>query len=733
MSQALNVVGHRKVRTNGVPIVTRTAEYSTDVSRPGMLYGRVLTSPYPHAKITAIDTSKAEALPGVKAVVTYKDAPKIILYTDMYLLEDEVRFVGDEVAAVAATDPFIAEEALDLIQVTYQQLPAVFTPQDALNPNAPNVHPEGNLIKSQSGAITAGADVDEAFAKSDHVVEKDGSTPRQPNAAIGLIGTVAEWSKDGSLTIWDSNQGTCNRRNEQAAFWGIPLDNVTEITPFCATGFGQGNTYRYIFIAALLAKKTQKPVKFEPGKAYQFAGSTKTRHPASGHVKIGINNDGTLTAIQMDTVWDKGAYAGGGSGVSSGAGRRTQNVYQGARKYTYNTAYTNLAPCGSHRGYGSPQGHFLMETAVNKAAEELGIDPVQIRLKSVSVTGFEGTTSCALKDCVTEGAAKFGWKWQPFTSKTDTGIKRRGVSCMVGSHGAGGSSTSQSAAVVVNSDGTAQTMISAGEIGTGIMTVLAQIAAEELGVKYEDVDMRCGNSTFPDSGSSSGSTATRQMGTAVQLAARDAKQQIFAVAAPMLKVTAQELGSGNGSIYVLKSPDQKLTFKDVMAKLPARACIGRASGTALPSGLHTEAYYAFFGEVEVDTETGEVAVIRALYADDCGTVVNPTTAENQIAGATMQSLGLSLSEEYVVDGLTGIPLTLNYLDYGLLTIADTPPLDVIFANSSDPYGPFGAKGLAESATVPPMAIVASAIYNAIGKWIDPPFTPAKVLKALGRV
>jgi len=708
-----------------------------------MLYGKLLRSPYAHAKITSIDTSKAEALAGVKAVVTYKDAPSKPLPnnpsgvpspSDLYVLEDEVRYVGDEVAAIAAVDPFTAEDALDLIQITYQQLPAVFSPSDALKEGAPEVHAGGNLVQSQSGVISKFGDAEAIFASSDLKVEHDTSTPRQPVAAIAPHVAVASWPNGGTLTVWDSCQCTYDRRNELAYVFDLPMDKVKVISEYCGTGFAESNCYRYLAIAALLSKKSQRPVKLEPGKYYQFSGSQKMRHPTVAHTKIGLASDGTMKALVVDSLWEKGAYASGG--ISVPVRRATYQLYMLASKYVYKTAYTNTPPCGAYRGYGNPQVHFFIETAVNRAAEEFGLDPVEIRSKSHVVQGYDGAASVGLEECLRRGADAFGWasKWKPFKSKSETGVKRRGVACAIGVHTTGAfAGQAQSAVVMMNQDGTAVLMTAASEMGTGVVTALAQIVAEELGARFEDINVVNGSTELPECAVQSATRTVHTLGKGVQIAAADAKQKLFSVAAGLLNVSISELSSKDSIIFVTTDPNKKLTFKEVMGKAP-RALVGygRYPGPPAPP-VHSEVYYANFAEIEVDTETGEVSVLRMLQANDVGRVINLNTLENQIQGGLIQSLGWSLAEEYVMDGPTGAPLTTNYLDYGHFSLALTPQLDVIPVESNDPYGPFGAKGVGETANNMPAAVISSAIYNAIGKWLDPPFTPAKVLKALGKV
>ncbi len=745
----LSVVGKSLKRINGAELLTGNAKFSVDVERPQMLYGRILYSPYPHANITAIDTSKAEALPGVKAVVTYKDAPANPIPSapsDMLVLDKKVRFVGDEVAAVAATDPYTAEDALDLINVTYQQLPAVFTPADALKSGAPSIHEGGNVVAEQTFDIPVG-DTAAALKISDHVYESDVSTPGQIIGGINPQAAVAEWSSDGSLTVWDSNQFAYGRLEELASTFDMPMNKIKIISDYCGCGFGEDNKFRYLAIAALLAKKAQRPVKLEPGKSYQFEASTKKRHPTTAHVKLGINNDGTITAIDVDSVWDKGAYAEGGSQVPVVGGGATFGLYRVAdTRYACKVVYTNNPPSGAFRGYGDPQGHFMVEQLINRAAEDLGMDPVSIRSKnhvqvgdicwSEATFGLGALTSTGLDDCLTLGAQKISWatKWKPFKTKSDTGTLLRGVGMAAYVHTTGEIAEETSATIMMYSDGTAAVMTSVSEMGTGVATVLAQIAAEELGIKYESVKMVIGNTSLPKAACQDATKTVHTTGEAVRRAAADVKSQLFEIAAGMLGVQPSELAAKDGVIYVVASPSKSVGVNDVVENPAAvNSFVGRGKIRSPEGDLHAMVFGANFVEVEVDTETGSVNVVQMASAHDVGKAVNPMTLENQILGGALQGLGMALAENIVIDSNNGVSLTSNYLDYGLISIADTPKIYPVVVEPIDPLGPFGAKGIGECPIILPITTVSSAIYNAIGKWLDAPFTQAKVLQALGKV
>lgn len=746
MADNLLVVGKALKRVNGPQLITGRAKFSIDEFRDNMLYGRILTSPYPHANITAIDVTKALALPGVKAVLTYKDVPSVPFPPDLKVLDSKVRFVGDEVAAVAATDPFIAEDALDLISVTYEKLPAVFTPADALMSGAPKIHDSGNIVESQTFDIPVG-DPATALSKSDHVYEGDFATPRQIIAGINPQVALAEWSADGVLSVWDSNQCVYDRQAELSPVLGIPRNNIRVLSEYCGCGFGEDNKFRYLAIAALLAKKAGAPVKVEPGKSYQFEASPKKRHPTTSHVKLGINNDGTLTAIDFDGVWDKGGYAAGGQSVPVVGGGATFGLYRIADvRYACKVVYTNNPPSGAFRGYGDPQGHFPVEILINRAAEDLGLDPVQIRLKnqvqvgdmawSEATFGLGALTSVGLGDCLTQGAQKIGWssKWKPFKAKTETGTLRSGMGTAIYIHTTGEIAEDTSASIMMYSDGTADVMTSVSEMGTGVATVLAQIAAEALGVKYEDIRMVTGSTDLPEAACQDATKTVHTTGEAVRRAAVEVKQQVFDVAASILNVQPGQLSAGDRKVFVTSQPSNSVDLVDVLADPRiVRSLVGRGKIRSPEGDLHAMAFGSNFVELQVDTETGDLNIVQMVTAHDVGKVVNPLTILNQAHGGTIQGLGMAVAEDFVIDQSTGISLTSNYLDYGMPSSNNYPPIDAIMVEPIDPLGPYGTKGIGETPIILPITTVGSAIYNATGKWMDPPFTPARILKALGKV
>jgi xanthine dehydrogenase molybdenum-binding subunit len=739
MSASFKVVGTRVPRIDGASLVTGSAKFSNDVILPNMLYGRILKSPYPHANITAIDTSKALALPGVKAVITYKDVPNLTITgsqsapfgtSDRYILENIVRHVGDPVAAVAATDPFTAEAALDLINVTYQQLPFVVTATDAVAPGAPLVHSNvaGNVYSTGSGNYGTGS-ASTAMAASAYTYKLTRSTQKEIMTPMQPFCTVFDWPPGGKLTVYDAQQGSVLTAAVLGYYLGIGESQIEVKDQWMGCGLGI-NAYRYHPIGAILARKAGLPVKMEPGQVYHFISDTKTRAAGVATTQVGINSNGTLQALICNATYDKGAY-----GSASTSNESLSILYNLPASLTYQTVETDTPGTGACRGVGNPQGNFFVETVVNQAAETLGLDPLTIRLNSAITTGYNGLVAVGLTDCLNKGATAFGWAgaWQPYKSKTNTGPVMTGLACVCGPHDTGSTGANQSAAVMMNADGTATVMVSAVEMGQGLPTTMAMIAAEELGMQYQHVGIEWGNSSLPEDQSEAATRTTHNVGKAVQNACDNLMAQLMTVAATALGTTASNLSYGNETIYVTASPTQSVTYQAVMLKA-SRSLIGYGVyGTPHPSSVVEQIWYALFGEVTVDTGTGDVNVKRMVMAHDVGQVLNLNGCENQAYGGAYEALGWGLSSLYSVDSVTGIPLTTDYLNYGVYPLDQTFPMTPLMVSSNDAYGPFGAKGIGEAPHNGPLALVASAIYNAIGVWVDPPFTAAAVLKALGKV
>jgi CO/xanthine dehydrogenase Mo-binding subunit len=502
---ANSVVGHSVSRRDLPEKLTGQAKYTSDIKLPGMLHGKILRSPHPHARVVSVDTSKAAQLEGVHAILTPFDVPGGRLAPDLPILDTVVRFVGDEVAAVAADDEDVAIEALSLIEVQYQTLPFVTDLVEALKPDAPPVHPGGNLVGGKPLALARG-NVEEGFVQADRIFEESYSTPAHSGAALEPRAAVAAWDSD-RLTVWKSSRGVHADRLNLASALGIPRENVRVIGPAMGAGYGNKDETRLSAVAAVLAQRAVRPVKIELTREEEFVAGRK-RHATQTTVKVGVKNDGTITAIHATTIMDTGAYLSSGPGVIRRAGQGALYLYHCPNvRYDGSLTYTNQPSAGSYRALGAPQGHFALEVTMDRIAEALGIDPLEFRIKNhvgpegqpgervtprneiVDTQPVEGGvpfSSNGLRECLERGAEAFGWRERRQAAGQQPGPIKTGIGmCMfIYRGGPGGRSTAR---LRLNEDGTVQVIAGLMDVGEGSTTVIAQIAAEELGVPYEQV------------------------------------------------------------------------------------------------------------------------------------------------------------------------------------------------------------------------------------------------------
>jgi xanthine dehydrogenase molybdenum-binding subunit len=769
----LSIVGKSALRKDLREKVTGQARFSADLKLPDMLYGRILRSPHPHANVLKVDTSQAIQLPGVFAVVTPFDVPQGRIAPDIGILDTRVRFVGDEVAAVAATDDDTAIRALALIRVEYQILPFVLDPEQALLPDAVAIHDGGNLATGQPLSLERG-DVALGFDEADLVLEEEYRIPTHSASPMEPRAALASWEND-SLTIWKSTRGVHVDRQTIAKALEIPPERVRVVGPFLGGGFGNKDDSRLGAITAVLAQRAGKPVRIEYSREEEFVAG-RVRHAAKVKTRVGIKNDGTITAIHTVATLDTGAYLASGPGVARRTGQASLYLYYCPNaKYEAWVAYTNRPVAGSYRALGAPQGHFALETLMDRAAEAVGMDPLQFRLKnrvrpegqpgsrisppdqiidSQPVEGGIPFSSNGLEECLLLGAEAFGWNNSVSASESRTGghdpipttgdstidlsqesaayspVKiGRGMSIMIYRGGPGFTS---SAEIEVDNKGRVTLSIGVIDVGEGATTVLAQIAAEVLGTSAEDVNVRSADTLdTPDAPITAGSTATFSTGSAVVEAANQVKRQLLALASTGMEAPINELDCANGKVVVKDDPRRSMRLTEV-AKLMEVDCVSAAS-TIQPgsSDYIVNSFGAHFVEVAVDTDTGAVRVNRYVAAQDSGRIINPKMALNQVEGAISQMLGFALWEELVTDPSTGVTLNASYLQHRVPTIEDYPEIQVIFADIVDPVGPLGAKGLGEVPCPGVAPAIANAIYDAVGIRLNRlPMNPANVLRAL---
>jgi 4-hydroxybenzoyl-CoA reductase alpha subunit len=750
--ETYSVVGRRVQRVEGFDKVTGEAKYIADIALPGLLIGKILRSPYPHARILRIDTSRAERVRGVRAVVTAEDTikrPWGAFFADQYILSvGKARYVGEEVAAAAAIDPDTAEEALNLIDVEWEPLPAVFEAEEAMKEGAPLIHEEKERNIAMTMEIERG-NIEKAFAESDLIVEDTFQSMPQWHCAIETIGSVADYAPNGKYTIYMNTQTLFNARYRIAAALGVRETDVRIIQSAVGGGFGgKSCDDNNALVAAVLARKARKPVKIINTREEEFLAGSRPRVFMKIDVKLGFKRDGRIRAKQTRIIADNGAYSAKAPAITGVAAMRHDTCYRytDVKTEAY-LVYTNKIPTGAFRGFGNPSAEWAVEQAVDKGAHELGIDPVEIARINAAEPGYVSphgnrVTSCELKQCVDMVEKMIDWKRKRAEKKPNTGL---GLACTV--HVSGkrhfGDYDGSSATIKINEDGKALILSGEGECGQGAYTAMCQIAAEELGVPVEDVEISQADTDLTTFCLGAfASRLTYVSGNAVKNAAAKVKEQLFEQAAEMLEADPQDLVSRDGKIYVKGAEQKALTVGDV-----ARARLFRHGGapivgsgsfdadSVLPdktrfgneSGAYNYGVQAV--QVEVDPETGQVKVLQYVIASDCGTVIYPIGAEGQVEGGLAQGLGYALTEGLRFD--EGRPLNPNFSDYRIPSMRDMPPLKHAFAESYEPTGPFGAKGLGELNMDPTAAVISNAIFDAVGIRIKTlPITPEKILKAI---
>jgi CO/xanthine dehydrogenase Mo-binding subunit len=735
---ALSVVGKPIPRVEGDLKVTGRAQYAYDVRLSGQLYARVLRSPHPHARIKRIDTSKAEALPGVRAVLSLASGPKVSWFKDTFLFEEIVRYVGEEVAAVAADSEEIADDALRLIEVEYELLPFVLDAEAALQPGAPKLHEDGNLAgepkEYERGDVAAG------FGQADVVVEQTYVTQAALHNCLEPHGCTATWEGD-RLTIWESTQSIFDVRQEVAARLELPEHHVRVIKQFMGGGFGSKQiAWKHTGIAALLSKRAGRPVQLMLDREAENLAAGN-RNPTRQRVRIGAKRDGTLVFIEAEIVLAVGAYMVGGE--TSDVDGPYQTLYRCPNVKTRQTAaYTNAGPAVAFRAPGYVEGAFGLESAMDELARALEIDPLALRLKNYSTIdqkeGKPYSSPDGLRRCYEAIAERFGWRAdrircpEPGGPRPD-GQKQRGVG-IAGHDWIGGAGKPPGYAwVKLNADGTADVVAGTHDIGTGSRTGLLQVAAEELGLPFEKLALHLGDTAYgPYAPVSSGSATQATIGPAIQAAAADAKRQLFEAAAPMLEVAPHDLELRDGTVRVKGQTDRQASVSDVLGKIQPHMIQGHGSRGPNPSDKTIHTFGAQAVEVEVDVETGEVTILRVVAAHDCGRIVNPLMVDSQVVGGVTQGIGFALTEERLVDMGRGVVMNANLENYLVPTVLDVPEIVNVRVDLPDPVAnPTGAKGIGEPPLVPTAPAIANAVYDAIGVRIrQTPLCRQRVLTAL---
>lgn len=747
------LIGKREPKIDSNEKITGSAKFVDDINFSRILYGAILRSPFAHARIKKIDISKAKNIDGVRAVITADDTA-LIKYIHMGeprsdkfpLQKDIVRYIGDEIAAVAAIDKETAIEALKLIDVDFEELPSYFDPEESIKDGAYQIH-EGRDNNIGAKIHWKFGDVEKGFMEADLVLEDRFTTPAQSHCIIEPHGTIASF-EDGKLTVWTSTQSPYFIRKELSKILQLELSNVRIMETHGAGAFGaRSKVCEDEAIAALLSRETGCPVKIILTREEEMC-TTRIRHPYIIYLKSGFRKDGTLIARELRAIIDNGAYNHYGPAIMGYSGMTTCSHYNVANvKYDGYLVYTNKQYGGPYRGFGSPQATFAMESHMDEAAKKLELDPVTIRLLNMNKSGDTTVcgwqiTSCGLKECIESVAEKVKWNEprKPWQGK--------GISCSI--HAAGGSRTFadgdySSAIIHLNDQGSVHLFTGVSDTGTYITTVLCQIIGESLGIPMHKI--KCTSMDTDTTPTDFGSWASKTAflaGNAVILAVESLKKQLIESAAIILKEKSDNLHIVNGLIKHKEKDDFSIEFGEAVSKSKSkigRILIGsghyesptemlnRETGFANISAAYSFAAHAV--EVEIDPETGLLNIKRIIAAHDVGRALNLNAVEGQIEGAVAQGIGFALYEEQIYKD--GRVLTNHLRDHRPVTFLDIPPIETIIVETNDPNGPFGAKGIAEIGTVSVAAAVASAVYDATGIRItELPIKPEKLMESIER-
>jgi xanthine dehydrogenase YagR molybdenum-binding subunit len=725
-NEELGIVGYPTARVDGEQRVNGEARYTYDVRLPGMAYSRALLCPHPHARLVRVDATRARKLPGVVAVVTRPEAAQQVSEGERHRFSDELRYAGDIVAVVAASDPDIAADALDLIEVEYEPLPFVATVEASMAEGAPPASEDGNVFGGKGTTYNRG-DGANAFAEADVVIEHTYRTQTTPHSCLEAHGTVAEWEGD-TLTVYESTQYIFGVRRSIARAFGIDESRVRVICNYIGGGFGsKGGAGITSFYAPLLAKAARRPVQFMLDRTAEQIGAGN-RSSSTQTIKLGAKRDGTLVALDYRTTSDLGATP---SWLPFFPGQAMM-LYRIPNVYGENTGYiTNNGSFDAFRAPGFVEGAFGIESALDELAAELGLDPIELRKRNwPEKDQDEGKafSSFPINVCFDRGAAAIGWSDRNRAEKV--GRRRSGVG-VAGQIWWGGGGPPAYAQIDLNNDGTATLRTGTQDLGTGTKTVLTQVAAEELGVPLGAVRTQLGDTgSAPYAPVSGGSMTVPSMAPAVRSAAQDARRQLLSLAAQMLDLPEETLEVRGGAIY--QRDEQKSTIKEILGKLGSVMITGKGSRGPNPDNMSVITSGCQFAEVEVDTVTGRVRVVRVVAAHDVGREINPLTLRSQIEGGITQALGFGVTEDRIVDARYGQVLNADLEGYKLPTIADMPVIDVLRIDIPDlNANPTGAKGAGEPPIIPTAAAIANAVYDAIGVRIrELPITPEKVLAAL---
>ena len=744
MVTTFSAIGQSVTRGEGPDKVTGKSEYTADVSLPGMLWGKILRSPFPHAKILSIDTTKARQLPGVHAVITGQDLPDRRVGRRLrdfsVLARDRVLFVGEKVAAVAAETSDIAEEALLLIDVQYEELPAVFDAFEAMKPEAPVLHPDmASYVGLPEPASTISennvfahnvwskGDIDQGFRESDRIIEHTFNTQMVHQVYIEPHACVAKVEDDGRVQMWINNKAPFSLRSQLAAAWDMPESNITLNVTSIGGDFGGKGDFMDGPLCYYLALHSKRPVKMVMDYIQEFLAGNP-RHPVEITIKTGLKNDGTIVARQAQVVFNSGASGAFKPGVFiRGADHVCGDYRIPHTRIESFMVYTNSVPCGHMRSPGKPQVIYAVEAHTDMVARELGMDPYAFRVQNTlregdsSPIGEEYENIRAL-ETLERAVEASGWR----TPKTKPFVGR-GMAISDLPPGTGQST----ARIAIDGEGKATLMMSLWDTGTGAHTIFRQLVAEVLTIPVEQVEYLTQNTdAIPFDSGSGGSRVTYTAGQAVLGAANDLKDKLTARAASLYDCPEDKIQLQNGRFSLPGGSVDSVSMQEVAARALAadeELMLGEFTYASKPSEITS--FCVQIAEVEVDPETGQVDVKKITTTHDVGTVLNPMAHQGQIDGATIMGLGYATMEEMVMED--GRINTLSMGDYKVPTIKDIPELVTVLLDPAPGPAPYQSKGIGESANIPTAGAIANAVYDAIGvPMTDLPITSEKVLAAL---
>jgi CO/xanthine dehydrogenase Mo-binding subunit len=738
----LAVIGRRQPRVDGFEKISGRSVFTDDVRLPGMLHGKILRSPHARARILSIDTSKAEALPGVKAVITNADCPELE-FTDKQPLfaKNLVHFVGEEIAAVAAVDRMTAEDAVELIEVEYELLEPVFKIHQALKDDAPQLHSHapGNIGPTHDKDY---GDPDKAFAESDFVFEDEFRSPVQHNTLAELHVALADFSNPDKLHMWTPTQSAATYKIKLAEGLGLEPSQVRIIYQNVGGAFtGRGAAKPHHFIVALLSRKAGKPVKIKATGDEEFTmfrGSGDTEYS----FRTGVMKDGTIKALEVNATFDSGGHAEWPMILWLPAPYLNWLYNIDGVRYRGRFVFTNTVPKGSHHGgiFGRMSAGWMQH--MNRVAKELGIDPVDFHLKNAVQKGHKAMdgsefASCGLSECIEQVAQRADWKNKYGKLPPQNG-KYRGIGMGLGAQASGSKVTSNdtSAAMLkVAEDGIVTLYTGIPDMGQGSHTVMCMIAAEVLGTEPEDIRVVQGDSDItPFDWGAFSQRGTFMTGNAVKAAAEDAREQLVVIAARELGANASQIVLRAGQASVDNDSERAMTFKEVASKslnsAEGRFVMGRGFyNSPKDFGAMAFSFGAQIAEVEVDAKTGVVTLTKVTAAHDIGRAMNPLAVEGQLDGQVFSGMGQVLYEECRVED--GLVLNASRLEYKLPRAYEMPDVEYIIVETIDPYGPFGAKEVGEGPIVVSMSAIASAVADAVGQMIpEIPMTPWRVLRTI---